>query len=65
LTHVATPPFTHDVWAAVHVSVHVDEHAAVGELPAQLIGGVQAEVVSTFMQEAPEAVPQVATVWPS
>jgi hypothetical protein len=44
---VASPPFTHDVCPAIQVLVHVDEQAAEGELPAQLMGGAQVDVVMT------------------
>ena len=48
----------------MQVSEHVDEHAADGALPAQLNGGVQAEVDATCRHEF-ESVAQVATVCPS
>jgi len=48
----------------MHVSEHVDEHAADGALPAQLSGGVHGEVDATYRQ-ALESVAQVATVCPS
>jgi hypothetical protein len=41
---VASAPFTHDACPGIQVLVHVDEQAADGESPAQLMGGVQVDV---------------------
>jgi hypothetical protein len=41
---VASAPFTHDACPGIQVLAHVDEQAAEGEAPAQLIGGAQVDV---------------------
>jgi hypothetical protein len=45
--HVTRPPETQDVWPGAHVLLHVSEHIAVGDVPAQLLGEVQGEVEAT------------------
>lgn len=61
---VASAPFTHEACPGIQVFVHDVEQTAEGELPAQLMGGVQGEVDATYRQPL-ASFAQVATVWPS
>ena len=61
---MASAPVTHEACPGVQVFVHDVEQAAPGELPAQLMGGVQGELDVTYRQDL-ESMAQVATVWPS